>query len=185
MAVSGICCYSRQRFELAERAEDDHRLAVLVFGRGFDLVAGQFERDPLAGFAGLRKMQRVPVDRDLAAADAEEAAEIDDGGAHLAGAVDQHIDDPAHILVGGAAHLAAENAFDLMFVEDGHFRGGRRRRIAAGGVAGIRRRGGSALSASFSRKCDAHGDGQRQQCGRRQRRSGNPVHAASSNVSPH
>jgi hypothetical protein len=31
-----------QRYELAERAEDNHRLAVLIFGRSFDLVAGQF-----------------------------------------------------------------------------------------------------------------------------------------------
>ena len=33
--------------------------------------------------ATLSEMQRVPVDHDLAAADAEKAAEIDDGGAHL------------------------------------------------------------------------------------------------------
>ena len=116
--LSGLAVIRRQRLELAERAEDDHGLALLVFRRGFHLVAGEFERDRAPRLARRREMQRIPVDRDLAAADAEEAAEIDDGGAHLTGAVDQHVDDPAHILVGGAAHLAAENALDLMVVED-------------------------------------------------------------------
>ena len=70
-------------------------------------------------FAGRGKMQRVPIHRDLAAADAEETAEIDDRGTHLAVAVDQHIDDPAHVLVGGAEHFAAKNALDLVLVENG------------------------------------------------------------------
>ena len=113
------CCkiIRRQRLELAERAKHDDGLAILIFGRGFDLVAGQFEGDRLFGLAGRRKMQRVPIHRDLAAADAEKAAEVDDGGADLAAAVDQHVDDAAHILVGWAAHFAAENALDLVLVE--------------------------------------------------------------------
>ena len=40
--------------------------ALLVFGRRFDLVAGQFERDPTAGLARRRKMQRRPPDAALA-----------------------------------------------------------------------------------------------------------------------
>ncbi len=67
--------------------------------------------------AGAWKMQRVPIHRDLAAADAEETAEIDDRGAHLAAAIHQHVDDAAHILVGGAAHFAAEDALDLVVGE--------------------------------------------------------------------
>ena len=43
-------------------------------------------------------MQRAPVDGDLAAADAEEAAEINDRGAHLPAPVDQHVDNVAHYL---------------------------------------------------------------------------------------
>ena len=38
-------------------------------------------------------MQRIPVDRDLAASDTEEAAEIDDGRAHTPRAIDNDIDD--------------------------------------------------------------------------------------------
>ena len=45
------------------------------------------------------EMQRAPVDHDLAAADAEKAAEIDHRGAHRAGAIDDHIDDAPHVLV--------------------------------------------------------------------------------------
>ena len=78
----------------------DDGLALPVFGRGLDLIAGQIEGDPRPGLGRLRKMQRIPIHRDLAAADAEKAAEIDDRGAHLAGPVDEHVDDPAHVLVG-------------------------------------------------------------------------------------
>ena len=35
------------------------------------------------------------------------------GGAHLPGAIDDHVDDAAHVLVGGAAHLPAEHALRL------------------------------------------------------------------------
>ena len=89
-------------------------------------------------------MQRIPIHRDLAAADAEKAAEIDDRGAHLAAAVDEHVDDPAHVLVGGAAHVTAENALDFVLVEDGDFRSdlrgrrvGGRRGCAGGGRLGF------------------------------------------------
>ena len=63
--------------------------------------------------AMLAEMQRVPVDHDLAAADAEKAAEIDHGGAHLPGAIDDHVDDAPHVLVRRAAHVAAEHAMRI------------------------------------------------------------------------
>src|SRR5580692_6303228 len=107
------CCLFGQRFEFAERAQDDHRPAVLIFRGRLDLVASQFKGDSLVRLARLRKMQRVPVHGDLAAADAEEPSEIDNRGAHLTGAVDQDVHDPAHILVGCAEHLAAQNALDF------------------------------------------------------------------------
>src|SRR6185312_13733524 len=110
-----------QGLELAERAEDDDGLALPVFGRGLDLIAGQVEGDPLPGFAWLRKMQRIPIHCDLATADPEKAAEIDDRRPYLAGPVDQHVDHPAHVLVGGAAHIAAEDALDFVLVQHGDF----------------------------------------------------------------
>ena len=63
------------------RSEYDDRLALLVFRRGLDLIAGQFEGDAVVLILRGGKSQRIPIDRDLAAADAEEAAEIDDRGA--------------------------------------------------------------------------------------------------------
>ena len=70
-----------------------------------------------SGLAGSGKCSAAPIHRDLAAADAEEAAEVDDRGTHLAAAVDQYVDDAAHILVGGARHFPAQNALDLVVVE--------------------------------------------------------------------
>jgi hypothetical protein len=55
------------------------------------------------------KLQQAPIDRDLAAADAEKAAEIDDGGTRLPLAVDEDIHHATHVLPGGALHLLAED----------------------------------------------------------------------------
>ncbi len=71
-------------------------------------------------------MERFPVHRDFAAADAEEAAEIDDRGTRLAGAVDQHVDDAPHVLIGSAADLAANDGLDFLGAKDGD------RRLARG-----------------------------------------------------
>ena len=73
------------------------------------------------------EMQGAPVDHDLAAADAEEAAEIDDGCPHRAGAIDDDVDDMAHVLVSGTAHVAAEHAVRLARRDNGDRR--RRRRL--------------------------------------------------------
>ena len=50
---------------------------------------------------------------DFAAADAEKTAEIDHRRAHRAGAIDDHVDDPPHVLVCRAADLAAEHAMRI------------------------------------------------------------------------
>ena len=75
-------------------------------------------------------------------------------------AVDQHVDDPAHILIGGAADLAAEHAFDLMLVEDGDF--GRPMRSRRQPVA-------AALSVSFSASAPVSADSHQQQRGQSHR----------------
>ena len=83
-------------------------LALLVFGRGLHLsrVSSSVMTSRLSSPA---EVQRIPVDRDLAAADAEKAAEVDDRGARPAVASTIDIDDPAHVLVGGAADVLAED----------------------------------------------------------------------------
>src|SRR6516162_11534256 len=67
-----------QWLKLAESAEDHDGFAFLIFRRGIHLVAVEIERDADAWFAGRREMQCVPVDGDLAAADAKESAKVDD-----------------------------------------------------------------------------------------------------------
>ena len=94
--------------EAPQRAQHDEGLALLVFRRGLHLVARELKYDPAALLAG-GKVQRFPIDRDLSAADAEESAKIDDGGTGLPGLIDDHVDDAAHILVGSAADLPAED----------------------------------------------------------------------------
>src|SRR5580704_8192082 len=109
---------SRQRFEVARGAQDDGRLALLVFRGGLNLVAREFEDDAIALAGCGNEMQRLPVDGDLAIANAEKPAEVDDGGAHPAFAIDQYVDDPPHILVRQAAHVPAENALHFLGFED-------------------------------------------------------------------
>ena len=113
-------------------------------------------------------MQCVPVDGDLAAADPEKSAEIDNRGAHLAGAVDQNVHDPAHILVGRAADLSAQYALNLMLIEEGQSGGGgaySRRRLSLVRIA-LGKRGGQ-------------GDGNGQQTAGRHRQATISAHAAS------
>ena len=82
------------RFELALGSQHDYRLAVLEFGPGLHLVPREFEGDATGLVAGGRKAQRIPIHSDLAAADTEEATEVDDRRADLPVPVDDHIDDP-------------------------------------------------------------------------------------------
>ena len=59
----------------------------------------------------LVEAERRPFDGDLARADAEEAAELDDRGAYPAMPVDQHIDDAPAVTFAEGGDLLAENAF--------------------------------------------------------------------------
>src|SRR5262245_421600 len=62
------------------RCTDHHqRLAALVLRRQTHLVAVELERDHARLALGCEN-KRVPIDGDLARADAEESAEVDDGG---------------------------------------------------------------------------------------------------------
>ena len=72
-------------------------------------------------------MEGAPLHCDFAVADAKKAAEIDDRGAHEATAINDHIDNAAHILVSGAQNLTAKNSSGFVAVEYGD----RRRRLDA------------------------------------------------------
>src|ERR1700752_4919342 len=100
-------------FQTAGGAEHDHRRILLVFRRLVHLFLGQFQRDAVALVGDGAETQRPPVDHDLAAADTEEAAEVDHRSAHRAAAIDDGIDNATHILVGGTANLAAEDAVGI------------------------------------------------------------------------
>src|SRR5438105_2013611 len=116
--------------QTAGRAEHDHRSIFLVFGRLAHLFLGQLQRDAVALVGDAAKTKGAPVDHDLTAADTEEAAEIDHRGAHHAVAADDDVDNAAHVLVGGAADLAAKDAMGVARPDHGD--GGRRRRLLRG-----------------------------------------------------
>src|SRR5262245_32950325 len=124
------CCnLARGHGALGARCADHHhRLAPLVFRRQSHLVAGEVQGDR-PGLSCRGEIQRTPVDGDLARADAEKPAEVDDGRVNLAVAAHDDVHDPAHVLVGAAANALAEDGGDLLVVED-------RRRRAGGGVGG-------------------------------------------------
>src|SRR5215831_16279682 len=115
-----------QRFQTAGRAQHHDRRIFLVFRCRLDLFLGQFERDPGAFVGDLAEMQRVPVDDDLPAADTEKTAEVDHGGTHDTGTINNHIDDASHVLIGRAADIAAEHTMRFLRGDDGD--GGWRRR---------------------------------------------------------
>src|ERR1700722_6004126 len=111
----------------AGSAENHDRRVFLVFRRRHDLFLGQFKRDAVALVGDAAKMQRIPIDNDLPAADAEKTAEVDDGGAHRAQAVDDHIDDTPHVFFGGAPDIPPKHAARFAGADDGD--GWRRRRF--------------------------------------------------------
>src|SRR5258705_3842354 len=116
-----------QWLQAAGGAKHHDRRILLVFRRRRHLLLGQLERDAVALIGNAPEMKRVPVDHDFPAADAEKTAEINDGRAHRSGAIDDHIDDTPHVLVGRAANLAAEHAMSIPGTDDGDR--GRRRRL--------------------------------------------------------
>src|SRR5580704_14892929 len=66
-------------------------------------------------------MEGIPIDRDLAVANPEEAPEVDDRSTHLPALIDDHVDDPPHILSGAAADLPAQHRIVLFEHRGGHF----------------------------------------------------------------
>ena len=100
----------------------------LYSGASFSWSRVSSKRNDIALVAIRIEVQCIPVDRDLAAADTEEAAEIDDGRAHTPGAIDNDIDDAPHVFIGAAAHLPAENALHLLRLENSYGGIGRRSR---------------------------------------------------------
>src|SRR5262245_28541121 len=105
--------------QTAGGAKHDHRRVLLVLRRLAHLVLGQFQRDAVALVGDGAETKRPPVDDDLAAADTEEAAEVDHRGAYRAAAIDDGIDNAAHVLVGGAADLTAEDAVGIARADHG------------------------------------------------------------------
>src|SRR3984893_19305234 len=100
-----IACPSRfSRTELqwlqgAGGAKHHNGGGFLVFRCSTHLILCQFKRDAVALAGDASEMQRIPVDHDFPAADAEKAAEIDHGRAHRTGTIDDHVDDVPHILI--------------------------------------------------------------------------------------
>src|SRR5712671_722133 len=107
-----------QGLQTARCAEHDDRRILLVFRRRPHLLLGQFERDAVALVADAPEPQCIPVDHDFPAAYAQKTAEIDDGCAHLAGAIDDHVDDPPHILVRRAADIPSKHAMRIRSAND-------------------------------------------------------------------
>jgi len=113
--------------------EDDHWLPLFIFGRRPHLVSRKIHGDATAPIAGRTEVQQGPIDSKLAAADAEEAAEVDNSGTWLCVPIDDHVDDSTHILVRAAADLFAENSLDILAVQ----RDSRRRTGYSNGGRGL------------------------------------------------
>src|SRR6185436_1743029 len=100
--------------------QNDNGALALVFRWSLHLFARQVDDDDIALSFVRFEVQGVPVDGNLAAADTEEPAEVDDGGTGTAGPVDHDIDQPAHIFVRLAANLLAKNALGLLGTKHRH-----------------------------------------------------------------
>src|SRR3954452_5728913 len=119
-AYSGALLFRGKRLKAPGRTQHDNRLLVLVFRRSLHLITRESQRNEIT--LAVSKVQRVPVDRDLAAADAKKAAEIDNSGSYAPLTVDQDVDDAPHVLIGTASHLLAEDALRLPRPENGYRR---------------------------------------------------------------
>src|SRR5215475_15117727 len=101
----------------AWRADHHHWLTALIFRRQSHLVAGEVERDRPGWLPRRGEIQRAPIDRDLARADAEKPAEVDDRRVNLAVAAHNDVHDPSHVLLGAAANAFAEDGVDVLVGE--------------------------------------------------------------------
>src|SRR5262249_46787473 len=120
--AAGRASLKRQWLELAERTQNDDGFALLIFGGRLDLVAGKIKGDFGIWLTWRRKGQGAPRPRAFAAADAKKTAEVDHRGTDPAAAIDDDVDDAAHIFVGGAEHWPPENALDFVIIEHRHRR---------------------------------------------------------------
>src|SRR5215831_5209608 len=89
--------------------DGDDLMRAFVLGRSLDLVAVERGDD---GFPLARRLeaQGAPINGDFARSDTEKSAKIDNRRARLAGLIEEHIDDPPHILAPSPADLFAEDA---------------------------------------------------------------------------
>src|SRR5262249_4031427 len=111
---------------VARRHDPTPRPPPLVSRRQSLLFAGEVERDRPGWLPRRGEIQRAPVARDLARADAKNPAEVDDRRVNLAVAAHDDVHDPSHVLVGAAANALAEDGGDLLVVEYRRRRAGRR-----------------------------------------------------------
>ena len=117
-----------------------------------DILAREVE-DDVDGLSSRHEMHGAPIDRDLAAADAQEPSKIDDRCANPTVSIDDYIDDLAHLLARAAQRLLAQDALHILAVEDdrrglGSLLGWRNQR--QGRLQGLRlgRLGGASIAAA-------------------------------------
>src|ERR1700689_443406 len=97
-------------------ADHDDRLRRLVDRRHPQLIFRQID-DDRARLLGV-EMQRAPVNGDLAGADTQKTAKIDDRGSDLASAINEDVDNAPHVVARGAKRFNAENALELLPVDN-------------------------------------------------------------------
>ena len=83
------------------------------------MIASKIKLDFGVGLAWRWKVEGNPLHCNFAVADTEKAAEIDDRCTHEATAINDYIDNAAHILVGCAQNLTAKNSSGFIAVEYG------------------------------------------------------------------
>src|ERR1700732_4587214 len=76
--------------------DHDEWSPIFVFWGRLHLVSREIERDAVV-LRGRKVVERVPIDRDLAVTDPQEAPKVDDRSTHLPAPIDDYIDDPPHI----------------------------------------------------------------------------------------
>jgi hypothetical protein len=93
--------------------DHDEWSPIFVFWGRLHLVRREIERDAVV-LRGRKVVERVPIDRDLAVTDPQEAPKVDDRSTHLSAPIDDYIDDPPHIFSGDAADLPAQHRLDVL-----------------------------------------------------------------------
>jgi hypothetical protein len=99
------------------RPHDDDRLAWAVFGCYAEFVACHINDDGIR-----REFQRIPGNGNFPAADSQKTAEINHGGAHVAGAAGNDIGDLAELFSGCAFHIPSKKILNLIVVDDDGWR---------------------------------------------------------------